>query len=322
MGAVLNELIKIIRISEQIEVRYVIFCENESSRVEHMNILISGLNNYVGRRCISNLADDKFKVYAITRNKKLLEKRLTEPVHATLATHDLMRGGAATTLPIPNLQAAYYFTQVPTLDDPLNLNLEILCLRNFIHLIKYNNCRRIIYVARLMDKSCMDPINDLLKEFAMDYTIVLKNSVIGKGALINKVFNNMAEHRLVFFPKFVSSIEFQPIGVLEFIQWLKAILAVEAFHGQTLEVGGAESISFEQLYNTYESEGMIAKRGIRLAVPKFLARFIYKYKMDMSTTDFVEFRRVVQFDGVVPNLWKKQMHFNFSSIAQVLRADQ
>ena len=286
-----------------------------------MDILISGLNNYVGRRCISNMADEQIHVYAITRNQKLLEKRLTEPMRATLATVDLMRGGSSSALVIPNLQAAFYFTQVPTLNDPLNLNLEILCLRNYIHLLATYNCRRLIYVARLMDKSCLQPIKDLLHEFNVDFTIVLKNSVIGKGALINKVFTSMSNHRLLFFPKFVSAIEFQPLGVLEFIKWLKAILFVEEFHGQTLEVGGAETIRFEKLYNLYEQEGVIAKRKLRPSIPKFLARFIYQYKMDISSTDFVEFRRVVQFDGAVANLWQQHMPFTFSPIAQVLRAD-
>ena len=264
------------------------------------------------------MADERFRVFAITRNFKLFESRLFEPLHAQVFEVDLIRGGIDPEFFIPNLQAAFYFTQVPTLLDMVNLKLELLSLRNFIHLLKRMNCQRIVYVARLVDRSGIQLILDLLKEMRMDYTVVLKNSVLGKDSLLDRVFKSIAERRFILYAKKYADRSFQPLGIHDFIRWLKAILQVPAFHHRVLEVGGSETISFMELFDFYRSFHLIRSGQQIVHVPRWLVKFMYSRKLDISTTDYAELTRVIQSDYHVNNTWQVEMPFTFSSIQDTL----
>ncbi|TDS12423.1 Rossmann-fold NAD(P)-binding domain-containing protein [Sphingobacterium paludis] len=287
-----------------------------------MDILISGLNNYVGQRSVSLMADEKTNVYAITRNIKLFEKRPFEPIRAKLYELDLLKAELDKDLPIPDINAAFYFTQVPTLCDVVNLKLELLCLRNFIHILKKKNCNRLVYVVRLMDKICIQMVLDLLKEFNMDYTVVLKNSVVGNGSLIDRVFKNIAKRRFIYYSKGYANRVFQPLGAHDLIRWLKRILEVPAFHYQVLEVGGEEEFSFMTMFTHYKQLQLIPSGQRIVNVPRWLVKFMYQYKLDISSTDYAELSRIIQSDNRADNNWKADMTFEFSKVSDILQLDR
>lgn len=268
------------------------------------------------------MADEKVNVFAITRNLKLFEKRVFEPVRATLLEVDLIKGDVDVDLPLPAVQAAFYFTQVPTLNDIVNLKLELLCLRNFIHILKKKHCTRLVYVARLMDKICIQAVLDMLDELRMDYTVVLKNSVIGRDALVDRVFKNIANRKFIFYSKHYASRIFQPLGAHDFIRWLKAILDVPAFHYKILEVGGAESLSFMRVFELYKQFGLIKGGQKIINVPKWFVKFLYQHKLDISTNDYAELSRIVQSDNHTDNSWRAHMPFEFSKISDILQSDK
>lgn len=285
-----------------------------------MNILISGLNNYVGRRCVSLMADEGFRVFAITRNRKLFQERMSEPLHAEVFEVDLLKGGEESGVHISNLETSFYFTQVPTLDDFVNLKAELLCLRNFIHLIKRMNCNRLIYVARLMDKSCLQPVLDLLKEFQVNYTVVLKNIVIGTDSLLYNVYQRMSGNNVLFYAKQYGASLFQPIGIYDFVRWLKAMVPVPAFHYNVLELGGGQAVSMMDLYRLYRKLKLKLKAPRMICLPGWLMRLLYKREMD-NNTEVGEFLRIVQVRGLVENSWKAYLPFTFSSLNDILLAD-
>lgn len=287
-----------------------------------MDILISGLNNYVGRRSVSLMGDDKWNVFAITRNLRLFEKRLFEPLRAKIFEIDLIKGDLAANLPIPDIHAAFYFTQVPTLHDVVNLKLELLCLRNFIQLLKIRNCNRVIYVARLMDKLCVDPIIELLKEYRMDYTIVLKNSVLGRDSLIDRVFKNIANRKFIIYSKRYANRYFYPLGVHDLVRWLKRMVDIPAFHYQVLEIGGTQQLSFLAVFDLYKELHLIKPGQQIVNVPRWLTKFMYQHKMDLNSTDYAELSGVIQADNRVENSWQADMPFEFSSVKEVLQRDR
>ncbi|KGE13563.1 hypothetical protein [Sphingobacterium deserti] len=287
-----------------------------------MDILISGLNNYVGQRSVSLMADEETNVYAITRNIKLFEKRLFEPVRAKLYEADLLKTEVEADLPIPKIDAAFYFTQVPTLHDIVNLKMELLFLRNFIHILKTKNCSRLVYVARLIDKICIQVILDLFEEFNMDYTIVLKNSVVGQGSLIDRVFKNIAKRKFIFYSQRYANRVFQPLGAHDLIRWLKRMLHISAFHYKVLEVGGEEEYSFLKIFDCYKQLELIPSGQRIVNVPGWLVKFMYQYKLDISSTDYAELSRIIQSDNRTGNTWKAEMPFEFSRVNDILRVDK
>lgn len=282
-----------------------------------MNILISGLNNYVGRRCASLMADENFRVFAITRNRELFLERMFEPLHAQVFEVDLLKDDQGGGMRISNLEATFYFTQVPTLDDLVNLRVELLCLRNFIHLIKGMDCNRLVYVARLMDKRCLDPVLDLLKECQVDYTVVLKNVVLGRDCLLYNIYQRLSSNSVLFYSKQYGENLFRPIGVYDFVRWLKAILNVPSFHYNVLEVGGEAPISVLDLYSLYRKLKLKLAAQRMVCLPHWLLGRVYRRKMN-NDTEVAEFLRMIKVNGVVNNSWSVHLPFTFSTTKEVL----
>lgn len=287
-----------------------------------MDVLISGLNNYVGRRSLSLFADENFRVFAITRNLRLFEERIFEPLHATVYEGDLIKGEGSFPLNGLELKTGIYFTQVPTLNDVVNLKLEIISLRNFIHILKKNSCQRIVYIARLMDKMCIDPVLALLRELRVEYTIVLKNCVIGHDSLVDRVIKNIANRKIIFYSKFYATHALQPLGARDFFRWLKSMLKVPAFRNRVVELGGPKPMSLADIFNTYKALKLVQKGQIIVDLPKWFVRLVYRKRLDISSTDQAEFSRIMRVNSIVDNDWRKQMPFRFSSIEDVLLEDR
>ncbi|MGO1243660.1 MAG: hypothetical protein ACTJHT_02230 [Sphingobacterium sp.] len=287
-----------------------------------MNVLISGLNNYVGRRSLSLFADENFGVFAVTRNLKLFEKRMFEPMHGTVYEGDLIKGVRDFPLNAHELKAGIYYTQVPTLYDEVNLKLEVISLRNFIQLLQQNSCQRVVYVARLVDRMCIEPILSLLRELRVDYTIILKNCVVGHDSLVDRVIRDIANRKFVFYSKFYATHALQPIGVRDFFRWLKLMLDVPAFKNRVVELGGANPMSLGDLFNKYKELKMVHAGQIIVDLPKWFVRLVYRKHLDISATDQAEFSRIMRVNSIVDNDWRKQMPFRFSPIEQVLLEDQ
>lgn len=283
-----------------------------------MDILISGLNDYVGRWCTSLMADKDFHLFAITRNRKLFEARMSDPIRAQIIEMDLLKGDTDShTRDLPNLDASLYFTQVPALGDVVNVNVELLCLRNFVRLVKRLHCNRLIYVARIMDKRCLQPILDLLEEFQMDYTVVLKNMVVGADCLLYDIYEQVSGYKVVFYSKQYGGGLFQPIGIHDFIRWLKAALNTPVFRHHILEIGGGDMISTIDLYRLYRKLKLKLKSQRIVCLPNWLYRVLYRRKI-RDNTELAEFLRCIQFDGTVDNSWRISLPFTFASLKEIL----
>src|SRR5690606_1394956 len=110
-----------------------------------MEVLISGLNSYLGRRAAGHLNREDFHVHGIVRDLTLFKSSMFEEPTASLDKVDLLRKGAEyDAFRIGSgVGLAIYISHVPSLGEIVNLNLELVTLKNFIELAKANQCRRL-----------------------------------------------------------------------------------------------------------------------------------------------------------------------------------
>ena len=96
-------------------------------------VLISGLNTYLGRRASCYLQSSDFDVTGLVRNLSLFNRIVKEKVTAKLFELDLLRKGEAfENFEISDLNFGIYFTQVPSLDNDIQLQLELLKINSKI----------------------------------------------------------------------------------------------------------------------------------------------------------------------------------------------
>src|SRR5690606_30503137 len=187
-----------------------------------MEVLLSGLNSYLGKRAMSNLSKEDFNVHGIVRDLDLFKSRLFETITATLDKVDLLRKGKEfDSFRIDSvIGLAIYITHVPTLGEYVNLNLELITLKNFVELTKLNGGSRIVYIARLMDKQYVHHIEALLKTSNITYTIVLKNLAIGKGSVLDKYMHQVINGKYVPYDRMFANLKFSPISSLDLLRWI------------------------------------------------------------------------------------------------------
>lgn len=122
-----------------------------------MNVLISGVKNYIAEQSLSLMAEEGVRVFALSSSVSLFKKTFSGELNAQVFYGDLIRNDFDESIYMPILDVGYYFIQASILTDVVNVRLELLCLRNFITYLKRFNCKRLIYISTLADKSYIEP---------------------------------------------------------------------------------------------------------------------------------------------------------------------
>ena len=258
----------------------------------------------------------------LVRNLSIFNKIVKEKVTAKLFELDLLRKGPAyDKFQISDLNFGIYFTQVPSLDNDIQLQLELLGLRNFVEICKRAGNNRVIYVARLMDEHFLEPVRNLLEVLRVQYTIVVKSSVIGKESVLNRIFGKLAKRQTIFYWNWVASLKFHPLPLLDVYRWLREMPWENNFISEVIYLGGHEEVTFRNLfYQFLSSTSNTQKREI--GVNKFLAKLLLSRFNDINKEDIDEFRRVLYYEKNVDNsTWQKVQPFEFTPLKAYVKMD-
>lgn len=290
-----------------------------------MEVLIAGLNSYLGRRAVGHLNQDDFHVHGIVRDLSLFESSMSETPTATLDKVDLLRKDQAyDSFRIQDgVGLSIYISHVPTLGETVNLNLELITLKNFIELMKVNQCNRLVYIARLMDKPYIHYIESVLVTADVDYTIVLKNLAIGKGSVLDRYMHQLINGRYLAYDHRFAKVKFSPISALDLLRWIYNVNWDREFHRQTIEIGGPTTLTVQDMFRLYKKVLYPNATVKSFKLPRFVMRFIFKKLYHIHQEDLIEFRRVMKREYPIDNRsWKNKILFVFTPLEQVILQDQ
>lgn len=290
-----------------------------------MEVLLSGLNSYLGKRAMSNLSKEDFNVHGIVRDLDLFKSRLFEKITATLDKVDLLRKGKEfDSFKIDSgIGLAIYITHVPTLGEYVNLNLELITLRNFIELTKLNGGSRIVYIARLMDKPYINEVEALLKASNITYTIVLKNLAIGKGSVLDKYMHQLINGKYLPYDKFFANVKFNPISSLDLLRWIYNVDWDKNFNNETIEIGGSSTVTVQEMYRLYKKTLYPNADVKSILLPHFIMSMVFQQAYHIHKEDVIEFKRLMEREYPIDNTsWKNTMLFSFTPLAEVIKLDQ
>lgn len=290
-----------------------------------MEVLLSGLNSYLGNRAMSHLNRKGFHVHGIARDLDLLKSRLLEPATGSLSIVDLLRKGKSyDSFEVKGgIDLAIYITHVPTLAEKINLNLELITLKNFIQLAIKNHCQRIIYIARLMDKPFVSYIQKVLEDSKLVFTIVLKNLAIGKGSVLDKYMRQMFHGKYLAYDGDIANVKFSPIYALDLLRWICNVDWHSNFKNQIIEIGGAHVLTIQEMYRLYKKQLYPETKVKSFRMPSFLMRLFYKKMYHINQEDVIEFNRLMKMEYPIDNSsWKNIVLFSFTPLDQVIKSDQ
>lgn len=277
-----------------------------------MNLLLCGLNSYLGRAALSFLPDAEHRVFGLVRDIDLLKRKVGADLNTTVFSVDLIKKGKAfDDLRIQGLDLSIYFAQISNQKDNLGVQYELLSLRNFIFLSKRNGCNRIVYVARARDNGYLKAVEDLFVESEVAYTILLKDLAVGVGSSFERLMDEMLKNRLIYLYSKLGNVKFKPILLSDLFSFIKKVNWQDTFICQWIEFGGERIMDMNELVRCY-----ITRRGVQMdykvfAVPsKMLVIWFNKLLYGIDSQSHYDYLLGIIGGQVTDNtLWQRQVDF-------------
>lgn len=256
-----------------------------------MNVIVCGLNSYLGKASLQYLTSEDFDIHGIVRDQTLLKNKLNFNTEAKLYNFDIVRyNPSGINLQLPPAELAIYFTQTPQLYDVVGANYELISIRNFIQFCQRNNCQRIVYVGTLYDKKHVNAIQNQFKEFGIQYTIVLKDIAIGPETSFENFMIKMLKHRYIYLYKPLNKITLQPITFRDLMHWLRSVDWKANYINEIIAYRGAIQMEIENVMQLYQEK--LSKNKAHTIIPisnGHIARVLNKYLSGVSYDQYIEY---------------------------------
>lgn len=287
-----------------------------------MEVLVSGLNSYVGRRAASHLEAEDFRVHGLIRDIDFFRAKSFEPITANLFSLDLLKTDAHyCSFKIDNIDMGIYFIQSPYFGDLISLQVELTRLKNFISLLRRNLCHRILFIARLMDTSYVSHVQQLFEQYKVNYTIVMKNITLGRECLADRYFKTLLQEKYVWYDEALAGIEFKPVFALDLLRWIRCIDWKDNFINQIIEFAGVRTMTVQELFRMYKELHNVESVGV--PVPHKLYNFFFRKNKSLPKDDALEIKRMFAYEYPLDNSsWAKRIPFSFTPIEDVILKDK
>ena len=219
-------------------------------------VLVTGATGYIGGRLVPRLLEKGLRVRCAVRDPVRLRDRSWYDA-VEVVSGDVLR---AETLPavLADVDVAYYL--VHSLGAGAGYDVRDLeAARNFGAAAAAARVERIIYLGGLASAGAelsehlrsRQETGDALREAGVPVTEFRAGVIVGSGSLSFEMIRYLTERIPVLVsPRWVYT-RTQPLGIREVLDYLVAALDVPESSGRTIEVGGADVITYGDMMMTY-----------------------------------------------------------------------
>jgi len=227
-----------------------------------MNVLLSGINNYLGKELALYFLERDYKVTCLVRSETLFLADEKINNNLSVIRGDLIREKYSQNFP-EDLDVAFYFSYYVAEQGDIYQELELLSLQNYIKKARRVNCAHLVYVMPLRSPVSND-VKDLLKDSYIPYTIVRTSNIVGKDSLLIQIFKKMASNLAIISNTKLASSKCQPIALSDAITYLDFIAFNPAAFNQCFDIGGPEILSYREMLTQFLKICKVEKNIITL----------------------------------------------------------
>ena len=225
-------------------------------------ILVTGATGYIGGRLVPRLLEAEWRVRCLVRDPARLEGRSWQGA-VEIVTGDVL--DAASLAPaMRGVHTAYYL--VHSMGGGAGFHgRDLTGARHFAEAARDCGVTRIIYLGGLAEEQrdlshhlrSRQQTGDVLRSAGVPVTEFRAGVIVGSGSVSFELIRYLTERLpAMICPRWVFT-RTQPIGVREVLAYLTAALAQSASTGRTIEIGGADVLTYGEMM-----QGYAAARGL------------------------------------------------------------
>jgi uncharacterized protein YbjT (DUF2867 family) len=245
-------------------------------------ILVTGATGYVGGRLVPKLIDAGYRVRCLVRDPARLEGR------SWYKRVEIVRGDATEAASMEaafrDVNAAYYLIHGMQGGRP-SAEHDLQMARNFIAAADRQKVQRVIYLGELVDPTAeLSPYlrsrhetGYLLRQSRVPVTEFRAGMIIGSGSALFEMVRYLTEREPVLVcPAWFFSMA-QPISIRDVMRYLVEALKRPESAGSTLEIGGAQRLTYAQMLLEYAAERGLKRSLIRtpFQLPRLSAYWVH-----------------------------------------------
>jgi uncharacterized protein YbjT (DUF2867 family) len=242
-------------------------------------VLVTGSTGYVGSRLVPRLLELGYRVRATARSiAKLRSRQWSNHPNLELFAADVMDLSSLKQVS-SGCNAAYYLVHSMNLQHTDFAKADREAASNMAAAAKIAGLERLIYLSGLGEVASplskhlrsRSEVAEILKEGSVPVTVLRAAMIIGSGSASFEILRYLVD-RLPFMitPKWVRTPS-QPIAIRNVLEYLIGCLRNENVLGQTLDIGGSEVLTYQQIMDIYAEEAKLPKRLV-IPIPFFTPR--------------------------------------------------
>jgi uncharacterized protein YbjT (DUF2867 family) len=242
-------------------------------------VAVTGATGYIGGRLVPRLLDAGYRVRCVVREpRKLLSRPWTS--HPELEMRRCDVGDRETLVKaMSGCSAAYYLVHSMIAAGPEYRDRDRLLARTFTAAAEASRLQRIIYLGGLGETgeglsehlASRREVEAALASGSVPVTVFRAAMIIGSGSASFEILRYLVERLPVMVtPRWVST-ESQPIAVANVLHYLVACLAQPETIGRTLDIGGADTLTYREIMQVMAG-ALGVRRRLIIPVPVLTPR--------------------------------------------------
>ena len=230
-------------------------------------VLVTGATGFIGRRLVSALADEGFRVRAMVRRPEAAVPEGVEEVVADLLEPLSLDAALA------GVDTAFYLVHSLAAGRTGFEQRDRQAAENFVTAADKSGLRRVIYLGGLGETgsglsehlASRREVAEILRSGRLSTTVLRAAIIIGAGGASYEIIKALVDRLPVMItPRWVST-KCQPIAVADVINYLLGCLRDERTSGGTFDIGGPEILSYRQMMECFAR--LHGKRLLIVPVP-------------------------------------------------------
>ena len=245
-------------------------------------VLVTGATGYIGGRLVPRLLAAGFRVRCMVRDPSRLEGRRWRREVEVVAGDVLHPETLASAL--AGVDTAFYLVHSMAGGHEFH-EKDMQGARNFSRALRDAGGRRIIYLGGLGDPAAELSVHlrsrqdtgDALREAGLPVTEFRAAVIVGSGSLSFELVRYLTERVPVLIcPRWVFT-RVQPISTRNVLEYLVASLSTPASIGQTIEIGGADILTYADMMTGYARVRGLSRRvvSVPFLTPGYSAGWVH-----------------------------------------------